>query len=723
MSVASYDSVVTEIATRKKSSGSSLAKTYPAYATLIAGLILTAFFWNYVSKTVSSEQKAAFDKATSSVMARMERSVNAHEQILKSIEGLYANSVQVVRDVFELYAGIPAGTYSSVLSINYVPYVSAGYKEQFIYYARSERYYNYEIKPSGNREFYHPVEYTVPFELNQHRSGHDYAQEAPALAAIEKARSGHQTIASAFYPVRPDTLGFLLMFAVQKEITDPIARELLGDKIDGTVTMEIHAGQFFQNSLNAAAATDTTILFEVADGNSTVYKSANFQLAGQGYKPLLEDVKNLAIADRSLSVKFSSVPSFGTGFQAYLPLLTLIGGIVTSFVAFGFVLSITTSRARALDIADRITRSQRRIVDSSQDIIAVIDLESLGWKTLNPAVQSILGFAPDALVGKTFTDNFATESAKNQLRHHLIDSRDEEGSVFDTEMITNTGKNCWISWNLTVSRTDGLIYAIGRDVTLQKSAEQEARLRSLQVRLAEQYALESSEFKSRFMRELSHKLRNSLTGTMGFLQLLGEHGYESEQDKDDFIHTAERSSEELFSVVTDIIDIAGNESNDGDGSERVMLSDAVHEAEIWLRTKLPDYTKLSFHKTPELSSIALFTDKKVLSRALGHLCNSLVAGNANSEIMINARENKYEKVIEIEMLASYSADNAALIEVYKAHSNNLIEHLKQDQHDILFNLGISTSLLKQLSGTLLVESLGEKDGNVAQITIPLVAIM
>lgn len=58
-----------------------------------------------------------------------------------------------------------------------------------------------------------------------------------------------------------------------------------------------------------------------------------------------------------------------------------------------------------------------------------------------------------------------------------------------------------------MSRADGLIYAIGRDITLQKTSEEQAKLHNKQVQLAELSALEANDFKAKFMRELSHNSR------------------------------------------------------------------------------------------------------------------------------------------------------------------------------------------------------------------------
>jgi hypothetical protein len=57
--------------------------------------------------------------------------------------------------------------------------------------------------------------------------------------------------------------------------------------------------------------------------------------------------------------------------------------------------------------------------------------------------------------------------------------------------------NCvWVSWILTISKSDGFGYANGRDVTLEKLAVTRSRNQTKQIEIAEQYALEASHAKS-----------------------------------------------------------------------------------------------------------------------------------------------------------------------------------------------------------------------------------
>lgn len=724
MNTSSYDSVV-KSAAPQKTSIFQISKTYPAFLTLIIGLVLSFFVWKFVENTVTSDRDTAFDKATSAVMTRLDAAYDRQHQILNSFDGLYKNSVQVVRGVFELYGAIPTSTYSSILSVSYVPQVTRKDRDEFIYYAMSERYYDYKITPPGDRELYYPVEYIVPLKRNTHRSGFDFATQAQAFATMKRAQDTlGKVVASEFYNVRPDTLGFLMMFAVKKKVVDSFAVELKGDKIEGVVMLELSAAGFFNTTItDNPVPTDTSIYFtcyDQANGQkNTVFASANSSKIAQGFTPLIKETKTFKIADREISIEFATVPSFGQGFQGRLPIFALLGGVLISFVGFAFIFSIVTARGRALDLAERMTRSQRRIVESSQDIIAVMDLQG-GWKSLSPAVQKTLEYTEAELLTSSIQGTFMHPDDSARLKSALDASKDDVGFTFEVQSRTKSGEMRWISWHLTVSRTDGLIYSIGRDITLQKTSEEQAMLHNKQVQLAELSALEANDFKAKFMRELSHNLRDALTGTMGFLQLLSAKAYSSNEEEETFIETAENSSEQLYTYVTDITDVAGEVIVQSDTSPaKVRYSEMMPEIQAIVNAELTADKAITMIHEEDGVNTAMMVNKGIFVDVVSKIFLALSGGMKSTELFIAVRANSYEKVAEVEILSSPDANVAQLIQLFKQESSNLIEALPQDKNDVMYNLGLASSSLRRLGGSLMIDSLGEGEQNVAMITVPL----
>ncbi len=719
---ASYDAIIRESNQQQKISIFQFSKTYPAFIVLFAGIALSFFFWNFVGNKVRSDRTEEFNKASGSVVGRLETEANRSKQVLTSIDGLYKNSVQVVRDMFELYGSIPTRTNNAIQSIYYVPYIAHADKGRFVYYAQSERYYNYSIKSDSNRSYYLPVEYVVPLSQIVNRSGLDFSTVPEADATVKRARDAKGAIvASPFYKVRPDTLGFLMVFKVENKPAESSILGISSGSSEGYVVLEVNADKFFTRAIGENVASDTTIIFQIFDNGteSPIYSSKNAGLLAADISPMFSEFQSIPFADRELRVRFTTVPNFGGKFQSMLPLLSLLIMLILSFVAFGFVVSITTSRARALDLADRLTRSQRRIIEASKDIIAVLDING-NYKTISPAVEQILGCQIDSIIGKNIADLFADAQDKVAFKNRISDAaHGESGVVFDVQMITSTNEIRWLSWNCTVSRIDGNIYATGRDVTLQKIAEEQIRLKNRQVQLSERQAREISEFKSRFMRDLSHKLRNNLTGTLGFLQLLSGKLYNNEEEEQFYIAQAESSSDNLFSVVTDIIDVADeSDVKTIAHSEKSRISEVVKDVQEYFVAN-ENGRLISIKSEIETLDISIIADKYSIIECLVEACKALAPKEGNLQIQLTARANPFEKVAEIEILAPYDKNIKKMIDIYKQHSNNLVEALVHDSNDVLFHIGLALSATRQLNGTMMIDSLGEGSENVCMLTLPL----
>lgn len=713
----SYENIVKQ-ASSNKSIIFDFSKTYPAYIVLIVLLALSATVFYMTKQGVESDRKAEFDKSVNSVVSRIETQIQRNYQIVQSMQGLYKQNVQVVREYFELYGAVPAKTYTSIMSLAYVPKVLGENWETYHFYARSQGYYDYRLSPPGKRDLYYPIEHIVLFDANVNRLGFDYATDANAKEAIEKARDNNEFAATDAYMVRPDTLGFLLIAPIyNREALNNQNFDRIKD-FQGALVLELNAVSFFETALTSdkKVISDTSLVFDFksANGNTFLYKSKNYNLLETGYKPVVDGIVKIKIADREFVGHFYANPGFGGSFQAILPFLATAAAVILSFTFFGFIISVMTSRSRALDLAERMTRSQRRILESSKDLIGVLDFSGL-WKSLNPASLPILGVDHNSIIGSSILDYFVEQSDEAKFKEMILNSGDETTHKYDVFINSKDNENKWINFSFTVSRTDNLIYCIGRDVTLEKIAEEEARIKSNQIELAGLFAKEASQSKSLFMTKLSHQLRNSLTGIIGYLQLLSNKIYDNEEEHDNYLQLAEQSSEEIFTFVSDIVD-ATNDTDESsiDNFVRLRVRNSIRN----LSEKIKNI-KVSIDAESEDS--ALVANAKLLNEGFDAIFNALTAGTLQGEVEIQAQENSYEGATEIQIMGSANSLVFQMIEIYKANSSNIIPALKYDKNDIILNFCKAASNFRRMNGTMTVETFGEDDSNVVMLTLPLSA--
>src|SRR5262245_53843520 len=109
-------------------------KIVPALFVLITGIGLSFVAKNLMDYKVESDRQVEFDKSVSSVVSRLESGVTNQEQVVSNLDGLFKASVQVVRDVFELYSTVPAHSNPYILSVGYASRVKQDQLESFSFY-------------------------------------------------------------------------------------------------------------------------------------------------------------------------------------------------------------------------------------------------------------------------------------------------------------------------------------------------------------------------------------------------------------------------------------------------------------------------------------------------------------------------------------------------------------------------------------------------------------
>ncbi|MGA2297005.1 MAG: CHASE domain-containing protein [FCB group bacterium] len=705
-----YESILKQAGEFKKFSH-RLSKTYPAYLILLIMLVVSFFVWRIVDQKVTNDKQSTFEKATGSVLSRLDLKIQNNYQILSSMRGLYDNMVQVVRDYFTLYGSVPVKTYPSITSLMYVPKIEQSYLAEHIHFTQSQGLYTYKVFPPGTRDYYYPAAFIVPAEKNQHISGFDFTTNPVTNQTIEISRDNQKMVSTPFFNFRGDTLEFMLMSPIFKE-----------NKFDGVVLIEINAKLFFEEALGKGIPSDTSILFRCFDTDfnnkeNQVYTSRNYAAFGSNYKPDLQSVVKFNIADRTLIIKFQTNPDFGGKFQETLPILSLIISLVLSFSFFGFILSTTSGRARAIDLAERMTRSQRRIVESSKDIIAMLDLHGI-WKSMNVASIGIFGYQPDEMIGNKIDLIFENESEIPLFYSMFNQVTGESTERVDIRMKTKDNNSKWLNWSFTISQSDALIYAIGRDVTLEKLSEEQTKLKTKQIQLAEQFTREANDSKTYFITRISHQIRNALTGIMGYLQMLSAKQYSNDEEHDSYIELAEQSSDDLFSYTSDILEVAQNQ-NQGKELSRVSIQTVLLDADKIIKDSILDIKTINLNIQGNIQEISAITDKTLLTNTLVIIFKTFSEGNAINDFQISASESPLEKITEISIISNSNNLVSKMIQIFNDNKSRIIDILKEDVDDILQNIAIVESNFRMLNGTLQVATLGAEEGNIIQISLPL----
>lgn len=108
---------------------------------------------------------------------------------------------------------------------------------------------------------------------------------------------------------------------------------------------------------------------------------------------------------------------------------------------------------------------------NSPDLICVFGLDGF-IKKANPSAIKFMGYPQKELISKPFLD-FVQPKDREIIRLEIAKLKTEKKKLkFEIQTITKKGNYVWSRWS-AVSTEDGLIYAIGKDITEDKRINQE----------------------------------------------------------------------------------------------------------------------------------------------------------------------------------------------------------------------------------------------------------
>jgi PAS domain S-box-containing protein len=172
-------------------------------------------------------------------------------------------------------------------------------------------------------------------------------------------------------------------------------------------------------------------------------------------------------------------------------------------------------------VAER-TADRDRMWRLTTDIMLVARFDGT-INAINPAWERLLGWSEDELLGRTFfefvhpDDLEATLAEAGRLAEGVTTFR------FENRYRAKDGSYCWVSWIAVPD--EGLIHAVGRDVTAEKDRQTE--LEQAQQALRQSQKMEAV---GQLTGGLAHDFNNLLAGISGSLELMaaritqGRHG-------------------------------------------------------------------------------------------------------------------------------------------------------------------------------------------------------
>jgi PAS domain S-box-containing protein len=186
------------------------------------------------------------------------------------------------------------------------------------------------------------------------------------------------------------------------------------------------------------------------------------------------------------------------------------------------------------------------MIKNSADVICTINAQNFRVLTINQAVEKILGYKQEEMIGKTIIDG-VIEGDKPAFRKKLGEIIKDNLSFSIFEFRFNTLDKGVIWLECRASYWNKIIFINMSDVSPQKSYLE-------QLVKAKETAEQAKKIKETFLANMSHELRNPINGIVGITQLLRKTELNDQQNG--LVNLLDTSSQSLLGVINDILDIS-----------------------------------------------------------------------------------------------------------------------------------------------------------------------
>ena len=213
-----------------------------------------------------------------------------------------------------------------------------------------------------------------------------------------------------------------------------------------------------------------------------------------------------------------------------------------------------TERQRLREEVAASERRFRLLTENASDIIACFDRRAR-FTYLSPAVERVLGYRPEELVGEPTHKIMHPDDYVLSLKtygEHIVSARADEPFTFEYRAFRKDGTVVWLAAHPRVVRDElGEIvefHDVVRDITEQKATAEALEAAKLAAEGA-------AHAKSEFLANMSHELRTPLTSIIGFSGLAAEQA-DLPPLAANFLGRVKNASRALLSTVNDILDFS-----------------------------------------------------------------------------------------------------------------------------------------------------------------------
>lgn len=472
---------------------------------LAVSLAATYLLWEHEQEHAAQQLRTVFDTRAHEINTRIEQRMQAYEQTLRAVQGLFAASVSVERKEFHDFVSSQqlAYLFPGTQSMGYAAAIPAALREQHIADVHKEGFPRYTITPEGERDLYAPIVYIEPFSARNLRAfGYDAYADPVRRAAMDEARdSGQATMTGMVTLVQEfefdKQAGCILYLPVYKNGAPHNTLPERRANTLGWVSIALRMDDLMHGILHDTA---TEIDIEIYDGKVVDPPTSNpgniSELEHATYKTVMYNPDlygdreettsrfyvdtHLQIANHYWTITTHSLPRFEARMDKKMSTLIAYTGTGASVLLALFTWLLVYGHTRALRTAHTLTAESEKnkmLLHVASDGIYILDQEGKLVLT-NDTLCRMLGYTPEEMHDMTvaqWNEKWTAEKVKAKITELL--SR-PEGVVFETRFRRSDGRFVEVEINAVSVEIEGrtMLYSSVRDITQRRESEEALRL-------------------------------------------------------------------------------------------------------------------------------------------------------------------------------------------------------------------------------------------------------
>lgn len=466
-------------------SGSALQpRRWMAWLALFLGLGLTLLGWRASIGNTERLAQSRFDARADELHAAIQSRVIAYAQVLRGGRAYVGVTGNPDRAQWaRLYEALSiTDNYPGITGIVYIRATPESQREAMLARMRQDEP-NYAIRPPGDRPYHMLVTAVEPrTPSNLPVIGSDSWTNPERRRVLEDARdSGENRITAKLNLVIDDpkkpTPAFLMYQAVYRDGAIPQSVEQRRETLLGFVGAGFRIDALMRGTLGQIPRDVALRVYdnEAVDESQLFHAShpqRNFTLAG------FQRQRALSVGGRVWAIRYASLPDFEAEISNSSQTMRLLaGGTVTSLLLFVIVWSLATTRARAIRLAQQMTRSLRTSETKlrelfSQAPVGIWMLDERGCVIdCNDKFAEYAGASRDQIIGFDMLESARDPVLIEPIRCALAG----ETVSIETPYTSTTGnRSSWFRYHFQPVRIDGefaFLLAFAEDISIRKMAE------------------------------------------------------------------------------------------------------------------------------------------------------------------------------------------------------------------------------------------------------------